>query len=1712
MHYVGAPQITVVNPALREQSPRNPLFQIRTSDAGPPSSAEASDPKTYTPGELVTLHLRVTKRFTESRRATSGVAGMFACWPGLGMVGEGVTQMCSFSTDCCAVDTANFLNEPKGPGKCYQRAANCMKPHPWAPQLVGREIQAWETAKFMGLLMYAEDETGQKVGEWEIVPETPQDYWTPLDPGCDGKALMHANAALKRFHSVFHWRAPRTPQGLGKTVAFRILIKHGYTNGGAFFWPLAPAMAGGMVSKYDLALTEGEPRGSKPGWFVSERGGSSCRDVCAANGNRQCDEALLRSEGSDPFTLQAAIHSTLGCKLPILSSCISGAPALASSGLGTCWFYDDKSGRCNASTTPPAMCNSASASDMRRICPCQAAGRRRRRRLDDGIASAHQASSGEAGAENAAAARSVAPSAVLGLASLLLVSSGSEYRGTALTLSLVWGVATLLPTASAHNWMQKPASRCSKLATTNLACPAKKGRSPHVQLNPGDTFPVEWRVAHPNQGPARFIFLRAEDEEKIVLITHESTDKYLRLAPSTSAMEKSGVYCGEYKRAASCSTCKSGGCYGECALANGVCALDPTNSYRNENPPYAEGRYMDNDGFQKRFAATTGSDCIKKQGGDQGSEHGPELGKTDPRRIRRPITYNCNLGSLMKTSIRKERSARKTCHECGMKQWAYFPDKLKKDERTGYNSSEYPYIISVAKYALYNKVRPQSLLPCGSGGAVALAKTSPALHIALLSLPPSLRAPFLLKSTSPCLRHLQKGRFDDSFALANVQIPPSLGPGNYIMKYLWGKYADCVDIAVLPPKPNGDPAISAPLHSEEGDYARHAWIDVKASSYEWLRTDHCQYVRRTLGTKADGETLASSAAKVQTTYAKVPLDETTGLMQSSQTNEEKITLQAACIAIPPPGKLSSLNFDDQKALELCQARATKVKAQGINVVPMNPPPGVTLSDDDPNRPSVYYNGDPASANVASGLNIPWGIGNCKRKYFANEPPGTKICYPLVIYGNRLNAEQEQQIELSDTDDEVWYSTCYERSFKRAFSVECGGQCKPSVAKAWRFGDSCISCADAIRNSDFRVVPHWKLADPASCRACWAPISAAPPAALPPANQPENGWASPDGSLSITYTRTTGSTTAITFVVTCTICTADSGWLAMGPSPNSGMTGTHAVRWRFAEADGVDEVRITAKSTSGVTVVTPGNLNGVETTADSGKAKTLTFSTSRIGEHDIPLSGNQNWAWAFSTGAGFTQHVTGDMGVAALSFTFPTLPPVPAPTAPPIFDPSEGRVNENEPHPDPTFAPTLAPSLLPPDVNRPRIEAAVTLHGCAVTSFTDGSALWKSFVAVLAAKMSLDDKDVIVIQTAGLATPAHRRLGAVAESEAGMSTSVEFAIIGYTSQTPTELLDTLTPFLGDKTGSGLEFLLQDKLFGTKYQGITVAVGSEPTIVASAQAASSGAEEGASTGDAGIAVALSLGAVAMLCITLVCAAAAVFVVVVVVKRKQRSTKMPLSTKTAKAMGERVCDIDEFVTTASVTGERTGPYDLSLVLDNNADGPDASDAMSLREIELAAITTTAQTAKALASFQNIAVDNPAHASTRASCSIGVADANLVHTEELLGSVRVLNVAATSGLATDLSVEANAEDKLSASSTEAAQEERAAGFAAALEGYAHDNVPRHIKAALEDFGHDAADSDISISLGSSEEEDIDLSMDEEEHIDLNLMSSGEESIDLDV
>ena len=494
MHYVGAPQITVVDPSLRRESPRNPLYQLRTSDRA--LADVANDPSTYRPGELVTLHLRTTQRYTESRRTYNGIAGMFACWPTLGMLFHGFTQMCGWSWNVktgtslgpdqiCANGAAKcageyepaFLLEPRGKGKCYKKSAHCMKPHPWAAQPTGNEILAWESSKFMGILIYAVDDAETKIGEWEIIAESPPLFWTPPDPGCDGKALMHADVRLKNFHNVFHWRAPKEP-GVGN-VTFRVLIKHGYTNGGAFFWPLSPAMPGGMVSKHDLSLSEAAPRGGGADWFVSQSNGASCDSVCAMNDNRECDEIVLRSEGVDPAKLEAAISTTVACKLPILSSCDLDAPTIAVSGVGTCWFHDDDAGRC-PNGGAKAKCNSASADSLRRICPCKATARRR---LDDDATDRTQPQ--PSAAVPNAAPRAALPNALLGASALLFAASAHHSGSGSLALlgAVVLSSTLFLPVAHAHNWLQKPSSRAG-FASTTVSDPKHPPLAVYIRISP----------------------------------------------------------------------------------------------------------------------------------------------------------------------------------------------------------------------------------------------------------------------------------------------------------------------------------------------------------------------------------------------------------------------------------------------------------------------------------------------------------------------------------------------------------------------------------------------------------------------------------------------------------------------------------------------------------------------------------------------------------------------------------------------------------------------------------------------------------------------------------------------------------------------------------------------------------------------------------------------------------------------------------------------------------------------------------------------------------------------------------------------------------------------------------------------------------------------------------------------------------------------------
>ena len=226
---------------LVRQPEKSATYSVRAGDG----TSASADPTAYAPGELVEIHVRTTSAWIQGRRSTGGI-GLPQCYASL------------HSTDF---------------GQCTG-AAN--------------EYAMLESSKFIGLLLYAVDANEAKVGGWEISPAIPQRFWTPPDAGCAGKALMHKDPSPKNYHHVFHFRAPAAGAG---ALTFRALVKQvrayhactvrtiavsrhhshppprisvlspsreqGDTNGGAFYWPVAPAMSNSGTKGVDLVLTEG---------------------------------------------------------------------------------------------------------------------------------------------------------------------------------------------------------------------------------------------------------------------------------------------------------------------------------------------------------------------------------------------------------------------------------------------------------------------------------------------------------------------------------------------------------------------------------------------------------------------------------------------------------------------------------------------------------------------------------------------------------------------------------------------------------------------------------------------------------------------------------------------------------------------------------------------------------------------------------------------------------------------------------------------------------------------------------------------------------------------------------------------------------------------------------------------------------------------------------------------------------------------------------------------------------------------------------------------------------------------------------------------------------------------------------------------------------------------------------------------------------------
>jgi hypothetical protein len=94
--------------------------------------------------------------------------------------------------------------------------------------------------------------------------------------------------------------------------------------------------------------------------------------------------------------------------------------------------------------------------------------------------------------------------------------------------------------------------------------------------------------------------------------------------------------------------------------------------------------------------------------------------------------------------------------------------------------------------------------------------------------------------------------------------------------------------------------------------------------------------------------------------------------------------------------------------------------------------------------------------------------------FTTDKDKRMVCYPIRS-GDRPVVGPPYKI-VTDPEDPVFYSTCYQRKAAWTFKDTCVA-CNPPPATAdFRFGDQCISCRDMNRNYLSSAGPFWKVAD------------------------------------------------------------------------------------------------------------------------------------------------------------------------------------------------------------------------------------------------------------------------------------------------------------------------------------------------------------------------------------------------------------------------------------------------------------------------------------------------------------------------------------------------------------------------------------------------------------------------------------------------------------
>jgi hypothetical protein len=361
--------------------------------------------------------------------------------------------------------------------------------------------------KYRGLVLHANDENNDIVGEWVV----PRDSNIIVHPPCSNPGvLMHQSAELKPTLLTLNWLAP--PAGTG-TVTFKGLIKEGPANHGAFYYP-----------NMDLVLTEAED--SIPNVWVMGQVLQNCDQVCEDVGQLCAQGVLDLVDSAEDFDW--LVRPQVTCNLPYLGDCTGVAPSFSSEVDSMCTYTDTA---CEDWRDPqPTLCGTAPTGETTRLCPCTNDGEVPDEMII--ISSSSRANTGWLWFALTCATS----------VSLLPIRNGSSKSGSVssvvaamLALSLFGGLSV-----DAHNWQMTPA-RASEQASTIKPCQARKDSDTHVQIAPGQLFSVKWATGHTRD--SIFVVVAGEDAHWLAHSDFtDYVDDYIANAPDGSNVALTDTY------------------------------------------------------------------------------------------------------------------------------------------------------------------------------------------------------------------------------------------------------------------------------------------------------------------------------------------------------------------------------------------------------------------------------------------------------------------------------------------------------------------------------------------------------------------------------------------------------------------------------------------------------------------------------------------------------------------------------------------------------------------------------------------------------------------------------------------------------------------------------------------------------------------------------------------------------------------------------------------------------------------------------------------------------------------------------------------------------------------------------------------------------------------------------------------------------------------